>query len=82
MHLEYLSAYSPDYNPIEEAFSCIKAWSRRHREFIRAELAEDDTTEGRMDRCVLLYDIVHAAITPAKIYGWYRHAGYLSQGIE
>jgi hypothetical protein len=77
MRLEYLSPYSPDYNPIEEAFSCIKAWSRRYRDFIRAELADDDSADGRLDRCVLLSDVVRAAVTPAKIHGWYRHAGYL-----
>jgi hypothetical protein len=77
MRIEYLSAYSPDFNPIEEAFSCIKAWSRRHRDFIRAELADDDSPEGRMDRCMLLYDVAYAAITPAKICGWYQHSGYM-----
>src|SRR6267154_3269076 len=31
MHLVFLPAYSPDLNPIEEAFSAIKAWIRRNR---------------------------------------------------
>jgi transposase len=26
MRLLYLPAYSPDFNPIEEAFSALKAW--------------------------------------------------------
>jgi len=29
--LAYLPSYSPDYNPIEESFSGLKAWMRRHR---------------------------------------------------
>jgi transposase len=28
--VEFLPPYSPDFNPIEEAFSAIKAWIRRH----------------------------------------------------
>src|SRR5579872_5286342 len=28
--LIYLPPYSPDFNPIEEAFSYIKGWLRRH----------------------------------------------------
>lgn len=77
MWVEYLSAYSPDYNPIEEAFSCIKAWSCCYRDFMRAELADDDSAEGRMDWCMLLSDVVRAAVTPTKICGCYQHAGYL-----
>jgi transposase len=28
--LEYLPPYSPDFNPIEEAFAELKAWMRRN----------------------------------------------------
>jgi transposase len=28
--LEFLPPYSPDYNPIEEAFAEMKAWMRKH----------------------------------------------------
>jgi transposase len=34
VRLGYLSLYLPDYNPIEEFFSALKAWMRRNREFI------------------------------------------------
>jgi hypothetical protein len=30
----YLPPYSPDYNPIETAFSTIKIWIRRNRDFM------------------------------------------------
>jgi len=33
--VEFLAPYSPDTNPIEEAFSVYKAWVRRHGEEIR-----------------------------------------------
>ncbi|KAF8576354.1 hypothetical protein K439DRAFT_1284357, partial [Ramaria rubella] len=29
--LLYLPPYSPDLNPIEESFSVVKAWLRRHK---------------------------------------------------
>jgi hypothetical protein len=34
MRLVYLPAYSPDFNPIEEGFSAMKAWIRRNREYV------------------------------------------------
>ena len=30
VRLEYLPPYSPDFNPIEEAFAELKAWYKRH----------------------------------------------------
>src|SRR5215469_6939733 len=30
----FLPPYSPDFNPIEEAFSAIKAWLCRNRDFV------------------------------------------------
>ena len=40
--LAYLPPYSPDFNPIEEAFAELKAWYKRNR-----TLAETfDTMEG------------------------------------
>ena len=38
MRLLYLPPYSPDFNPIEEAFSCIKAWIRLHRDEVLIEM--------------------------------------------
>ncbi|CAG8847560.1 13419_t:CDS:2, partial [Gigaspora margarita] len=31
--VEFLSSYSPDFNPIETAFSSIKAWIKRYKDF-------------------------------------------------
>lgn len=72
MRLVYLPAYSPDLNPIEEGFSCIKAFARRHRDIIRGELLGEP-----LDRVGILHDVVHAALTPEKIRGWFAHSGYL-----
>ena len=32
----FLPPYSPDFNPIETAFSTIKSWIRRNRDFMEA----------------------------------------------
>jgi len=32
--LVYLSPYSPDLNPIEPAFHCLKQWMRRNRDYV------------------------------------------------
>ena len=34
--LEYLLPYSPDFNPIEEAFAELKAWIRRNNVLAQA----------------------------------------------
>jgi len=39
MRLVYLPPYSPDFNPIEEAFSALKAWIRRNRDYVTGELS-------------------------------------------
>jgi hypothetical protein len=36
--LVYLPAYSLDLNPIEEAFSSIKAWLRANRDYVLGEV--------------------------------------------
>jgi transposase len=64
--LVFLPSYSPDFNPIEEAFSKIKALVR---------------TEGARVREVLLETIAQAlaADTIEDAAGWFAHAGYWPQ---
>ena len=64
--LVFLPSYSPDLNPIEEAFSKIKALVRREGARVREALVE---AIGR----------ALAAITPEDTAGWFAHAGYWSQ---
>lgn len=71
MRLLYLSPYSPDFNPIEEAFSSIKAWIRRNRAAVRAA-AED----GHDQLCYVLGEAL-MSVTPEKARGWFSHSGYL-----
>jgi len=65
--IEYLPPYSPDLNPIEEAFSKIKHYLRRHHDYYLAT-----TGDG------ILYDMyeIMDIITPEDAEGYYMHAGY------
>ncbi len=64
--LVFLPAYSPDLNPIEEAFSKIKGIVRKEGARVREALVE---AIGR----------ALAAVTPEDAAGWFAHAGYWPQ---
>lgn len=76
MHLLYLPTYSPDLNPIEEAFSCIKAWIHSNRDYVHSESIPDG-----LDTCVqpyfMIWDAVFGVVTPEKVEGWFKDSGYL-----
>lgn len=59
--LVFLPPYSPDYNPIEQAFSSIKAFLRRNW---------TDTSLSAMDRAC-------QNITYDKAAGYFRASGYI-----
>jgi transposase len=63
-HLLFLPAYSPDFSPIEETFSKIKAFLRR---------------TGARTQEALQEAIAHAllTVTPQDARGWFRHCSYL-----
>jgi hypothetical protein len=73
MRLEFLPPYSPDYNPIEQGFSAMKAWIRRHRDYALNELSGIEGT----DPLGMLLQAVYTAMTPDNIYGWYMDSGYI-----
>lgn len=64
--LVFLPSYSPDLNPIEEAFSKIKQLVRKAGARTREALVE------ALARAL-------AAITPQDAAGWFAHAGYQPQ---
>jgi transposase len=64
--LIFLPSYSPDFNPIEEAFSKIKALVRKEGARVREALVE---AIGR----------ALAAVTTEDAPGWFAHAGYWPQ---
>jgi transposase len=61
--LVFLPSYSPDLNPIEEAFSKIKGILRKVGARTREALVE------AMAEALL-------AVTPEDAMGWFRHCGY------
>jgi len=63
--LVYLPPYSPDLNPIEQAFSSIKAWLRRHeKEAVRPEM-----------RPWLIHQAT-LSVTVQDAEGWILNCGY------
>ena len=64
--LVFLPSYSPDLNPIEEAFSKIKALVRKESARVREALVE---AIGR----------ALAAVTPEDAASFFAHAGYWPQ---
>ena len=65
--IEYLPPYSPDLNPIEEAFSKIKAFIRRNNDVFLSAPSE-----------AIMYDMYIAmeVITKCDEIGYFVHAGY------
>ena len=61
--LMFLPSYSPDLNPIEEAFSKIKGIVRKVGARMREALME-------------AIELALAAVTPEDVAGWFAHAGY------
>lgn len=59
----YLPPYSPDYNPIEQAFAKVKARLRA------AELRTIDRIEN-------FFGTIHDAFTTEECHNYIRHAGY------
>jgi transposase len=69
MRYVFLPPYSPDYNPIELAFSSMKAWFRRHNDLVREHW--DDEPAARR----LLGEMAFTA-TSEKAAGWFRKCQY------
>lgn len=65
IQLAFLPPYSPDLNPIEEAFSKIKAWIRRNADAFAAD-------DG------IFYDMYETLfiVTAEDARSYIRHSGY------
>ena len=78
MKLEFLPAYSPDFNPIEQAFSKIKSYMRRHYHY----LSRSSTTGTDLYDEAIVYIRLHEAvfsITTEDAKGFYYHSGYVEK---
>ena len=75
MRLVFLPPYSPDLNPIEQAFSTIKSRLRREGDIAREQWA---STQKGYDGDVYwrLYNLVYS-IGKDEARGYYRHSAYL-----
>ncbi len=69
--LRFLPAYSPDFSPIEEAFSKLKTFLRRSKART-AEALQEAITQALL------------TVTSQDAHGWFEHGGYLSseQGMS
>jgi hypothetical protein len=63
--LVYLPPYSPDFNPIEQAFHSIKAWLRRHE----AEAVNADVRPWLIHQAAM-------SVTAKDAEGWILNCGY------
>ncbi|KIO20958.1 hypothetical protein M407DRAFT_80944, partial [Tulasnella calospora MUT 4182] len=72
VELVFLPPYSPDFNPIELAFSSVKAWIRKNGDYIRQSLESDDSLDGARAFAHAVFECV----SPRKARAWYRHCGY------
>ena len=67
VRLEYLPPYSPDLNPIEEAFSKIKHFLQRHQDYFAATVGDGILAD--------MLDVLQI-IEPDDAAGYFIHAGY------
>jgi transposase len=67
--LLFLPAYSPDFSPIEEAFSKVKAFLRR---------AGARTREALQEAIAQVLDL----LTAQDALGWFTHCGYPSPVLD
>lgn len=72
MRYMFLPPYSPDYNPIELAFSAIKSHMKRRGLLLRT-LGKDAASIAVATR--ELHDAVWT-VTAADAAGWFHHCGY------
>jgi len=73
MKYVFLPAYSPDFNPIELAFSAIKAKLRRNGSlFHAASMMAAETS----DALYCLHEAVWS-VTAEDAHGWYHHCNYI-----
>ena len=72
MRCEFLPPYSPDFNPIELAFSAMKYHLRRNGDYMRMAMTQMADEQIYIALLRALY-----TITTQDAFGWYSHCGYV-----
>ena len=72
MRYEFLPPYSPDYNPIELAFSAMKYRLRRNGDYVRLAMTELSNFEVYSTLLEALY-----LSTAEDVFGWFQQCGYV-----
>ena len=62
----YLPPYSPDLMPLEESFSCVKNYLRRHDKLLQALVDPSD----------VIQEAFESSLTRENCLAWIHHAGY------
>ena len=78
MHCVFLPPYSPDFNPIELAFSAIKTHVRRWGSYIRDQMT---AAMRDPDHVWEVQSLLHKAVfevTPNDAEAWFCHCRYIS----
>jgi transposase len=73
MRLLFLPPYSPDFDPIKEDLSAMKAWLRRNCNYVLGEL----TGDAYCNPLAILWRAVYESMTPENINGWFHNSGYV-----
>ncbi|KAG8680203.1 hypothetical protein FRC09_018411, partial [Ceratobasidium sp. 395] len=74
MRYVFLPPYSPDFNPIELAFSAIKSRIRRDGDLVRLAMTGPDV-DHETETIAALFRHVYAT-TPEQAQGWFRACHY------
>jgi DDE superfamily endonuclease len=69
MRYIFLPPYSPDLNPIELAFSSLKACFKRNRDMVEECWGDEQRAQELLIRLAF-------RVTPEMAAGWYAKCGY------
>ena len=78
MKLEFLPAYSPDFNPIEQAFSSIKSYMCRHYNYLSRSSSTGTDLSDEAPIYIMLHEAVFS-ITPDHAKMFFYHSGYVEK---
>jgi hypothetical protein len=72
MRIIFLPPYSPDFNPIEKAFSLMKNWFKKHYELVGRAWTDHENLDRAPNLLLGLVDGIPAKYAEA----WFHDCGY------